>query len=699
MLRLRKILLYDYLYFVILSICLIITAVRVNLPIKSNYKLSDTKIIGIVTNINIDGNKLDIIINVKEKIKAYYYFDSLEEKERISNLINLGDKVLLTGQLNKIEKNKTEELFDYKKYMKTKGINYMQEIEEITILKKNSNIFYKIKQLIVKRCNNTYLKVFVLGDKTKVSTDITNSYRDLGISHLFAISGMHITLLSSYLLKLLKKLKIREEKRYFIVSIFLLFYLFITGVSASILRSILFFIFFSINKVYYFYIKSTNIFILVFSISLFINPYYIYDVAFLYSFSISFSLIIMGNYINSYKSYIKKLFLTSIISFIVSIPITLYNFNQINFLSIIYNIFYVPYISIIVFPLSLLTFIFPFLESLFNIFIMILENSCLLLSKINFFKLVFCNNNIIFYFGYVVLVIVLLIGLFKKKYYYIIFLIIGLVFHYLQPFVFNKDYLMMLDVGQGDSIIIHSDNKTILIDTGGIMSYSSEDWQKKIKNNSIVLNTTIPMLKKLGINKLDYLILTHGDYDHMGEAINLVNNFKVEKVIFNNDDYNYLELDLIEVLKKKEIMYYQNVQELNIGSNKLYFLNNYIYDNENDNSNVIYTEINKIKILLMGDAGIKVEKDIIGSYDLKDIDILKVGHHGSKTSSSKEFINNVNPKYSLISVGEDNKFGHPNKIVLENLEDSIIYRTDIDGSIMFEIKNNKLKIETCVPQT
>ena len=694
MLRLRKILLYNYLYFVILSIGLIITAVRVNLPIKSNYKLSDTKIIGIVTNIDIDGNKLDIIINGKEKIKAYYYFDSLEEKERISNLINLGDKVLLTGQLNKIEKNKTEELFDYKKYMKTKGINYIQEIEEITILKKNSNIFYKIKQLIVKRCNNTYLKVFVLGDKTKVSTDITNSYRDLGISHLFAISGMHITLLSSYLLKLLKKLKVREEKRYFIVSIFLLFYLFITGVSASILRSILFFIFFSINKVYYFYIKSTNIFILVFSISLFINPYYIYDVAFLYSFSISFSLIVMGNYINSYNSYIKKLFLTSIISFIVSIPITLYNFNQINFLSIIYNIFYVPYISIIVFPLSLLTFIFPFLENLFNIFIMILENSCLLLSKINFLKLVFCNNNIIFYFGYVVLVIVLLIGLFKKKYYYIIFLIIVLVFHYLQPFVFNKDYLMMLDVGQGDSIIIHSDNKTILIDTGGIMSYSSEDWQKKIKNNSIVLNTTIPMLKKLGINKLDYLILTHGDYDHMGEAINLVNNFKVEKVIFNNDDYNYLELDLIEVLKKKEIMYYQNVQELNIGSNKLYFLNNYIYDNENDNSNVIYAEINKIKILLMGDAGIKVEKDIIGSYDLKDIDILKVGHHGSKTSSSKEFINNVNPKYSLISVGEDNKFGHPNKIVLENLEDSIIYRTDIDGSIMFKIKNNKLKIQT-----
>ena len=99
----------------------------------------------------------------------------------------------------------------------------------------------------------------------------------------------------------------------------------------------------------------------------------------------------------------------------------------------------------------------------------------------------------------------------------------------------------------------------------------------------------------------------------------------------------------------------------------------------------------------MGDAGVEVEQDLIEKYNLKDIDVLKVGHHGSKTSSSKEFIDEVNPKCSVISVGKNNRYGHPNKEVLENLEQSNIYRTDQDGSIIFKIKNNKLKIETCLP--
>ena len=99
----------------------------------------------------------------------------------------------------------------------------------------------------------------------------------------------------------------------------------------------------------------------------------------------------------------------------------------------------------------------------------------------------------------------------------------------------------------------------------------------------------------------------------------------------------------------------------------------------------------------MGDAGVGVEEDLIKKYNLQDIDVLKVGHHGSKTSSGKEFINEVNPKYSVISVGKNNRYGHPNKEVLENLEQSKIYRTDQDGSIMFKINNNKLTIETCSP--
>ena len=92
----------------------------------------------------------------------------------------------------------------------------------------------------------------------------------------------------------------------------------------------------------------------------------------------------------------------------------------------------------------------------------------------------------------------------------------------------------------------------------------------------------------------------------------------------------------------------------------------------------------------MGDASSKVENDLVEKYNLKNIDILKVGHHGSNTSSGINFIKTINPKYSIISVGKNNKYGHPNKEVLNNLENSKIYRTDEDGSIIFKIKNNKL---------
>ena len=192
-------------------------------------------------------------------------------------------------------------------------------------------------------------------------------------------------------------------------------------------------------------------------------------------------------------------------------------------------------------------------------------------------------------------------------------------------------------------------------------------------------------------------ISPHGDYDHMGEAINQVNNFKVEKVIFNCGKFNELEMELIKVLDNKQIPYYSCIKELDIDDNKFYFLNNKDYGNENDNSSVIYAKLDNRKFLFMGDAGIKREKDILEKYNIEDINFLKVGHHGSKTSSSEEFINEINPKYSIISVGKNNRYGHPNDSVLDNLEDSKIYRTDQDGSIMFRIKSDNLEIKTCIP--
>ena len=183
----------------------------------------------------------------------------------------------------------------------------------------------------------------------------------------------------------------------------------------------------------------------------------------------------------------------------------------------------------------------------------------------------------------------------------------------------------------------------------------------------------------------------------MGEAINLVNNFKVKKVIFNCGEFNDLEKELIKILDKKKIKYYSCIKELNIDNYKLQFLNTKEYDNENDNSSVIYFNYNNYKFLFMGDAGTQREKDILEKYNLSNIDFLKVGHHGSNTSSSEEFINSINPKYSLISVGKNNRYGHPKESVLDTLSNSKIHRTDLDGSIEIKLNKSGYKIRTCTP--
>ena len=685
MLKLRTLLLSNKPYYIFLLVTIIITVIRILIPNHSQYIKVPSQIKATIISITITNEKVALTVLAKEKIKVTYY---LKNNEKIN--YQLGDKVEIIGTLERPSNATSNYLFNYRKYLENNNIFYIMKANHITLIKRNTNVYYTIKNKIIKRLNNNpYLLTFIIGDKSKLSKNVTTSYRQNGISHLFSISGMHITVLSSIILNILKKLKLKENNRYFITSLFLLLYLSLTGLSPSILRSVLFFILFSINKIYYFYIKPTNLYLMTLSIALLINENYIYDIGFCYSYAISFSVIVMSSYLKG--KYLSSLLKTSFISFLASLPISLYNFYEINLLSIIYNLFFVPLVSIIIFPLALITFILPITLPLFNLMIYILENTSLFLSKtlsltINFPRLCF-----FIYLVYALLIALFFKGLTTNKKSYSLPLFILLILHFLYPYYISEDYIKILDVSQGDSTLIHVANKTVLIDSGGTITY-------KTKSPSLVPdNVTIPTLKSLGIRKIDYLITTHGDYDHMGEAKNIVNNIKVENVIFNCGSYNNLEKSLIKHLKSKNISYYSCIKELNLSSYKLQFLTTKVYDNENDNSNVIYLKYNNYKFLFMGDAGIDKEKDILEKYNLKDIDVLKVGHHGSNTSSSKEFIDKINPKYSIISVGKNNRYGHPNKEVLNNLSDSKIYRTDQDGSIMFKIKNNKLKIETCSP--
>ena len=636
----------------VISISLLITKL---LKYESKYIGNEKIITGYIKEKYIYDDRVELLIKGKEKVIVYL--------DKIYNA-SLNDYVSIKGKFTRPKSNTIFNTFNYKDYLKQEQIYWLFSGEEISIKNKNTNIIYRIKDYIInsinKRKSKDYLNAFILGNKKYISKDIKNIYQNLGIIHLFAVSGMHV----SFLLLFLKKI---FKKNHLIILMFLFFYLFLVNYQVSILRCFISFLLDIVNKKNNFKINKTNRIYLCASIILIINPLNIYKVGFQLSFIIIY-------FINFYKDYLTDSIKFSLITFFSSFPIIINNYYSINFLSIFMNLLYIPFISLLVFPLSFITCIFPLFDNLYSFIINIFENSSIFFNSIKYFTISFSKIPIVLVFFYY-----LFLFLKKKK----ILIIYILILFFYNSFVLSPR-VYYINVNQGDSILIRNKSDNILIDTGGI-------YNKDIVSNSITF------FKSIGIKKLDYLILTHGDFDHMGEAINLVNNFKVEKVIFNCGEYNDLEKELIKVLDKKKIKYYSCIKELNIDKNKLYFLQTKEYDNENDNSNVIYTELNGYKFMFMGDASITTEKEILDKYNLSDIDVLKVGHHGSKTSSGKEFINEINPKYSIISVGKNNRYGHPNKEVLDNLKDSKIYRTDQDGSIMFKIKNNKLRIETFSP--
>lgn len=658
------------LFSLLIIICFIYCYTYIKLDNSSKYNLSDREFIVKITKINYKDNKTVIEGKGKEKLLINYegQFD-----------YELGDEIKIIGNLTEPSVNTNFNLFSYKKYLLSKNINYILSAQKIELVKKNNNIFYLIKNKIINKLNNNaYLNAFILGDNSYIEEQIKKSYQVNGISHLFAVSGMHVSFIVSVLTVFLKKIKWYQ----ILLILILLFYSFLTNFSPSILRSVIFFTLCLIKNKFNLKIKTIDLFILMTMSFLVINPYYIYSISFIYSFIISGFLIYFSDKLKE-ENYFRGLLKISIYSFLFSFPITIYNNFSINLLSPVLNLFFVPLVSLVIFPFSFMVLLCPFLNNIYLFLINILEQISLFCSNIKIFNIIFSKPSIIIILLYYLTIIVVIKN---KKFIYFLFIIV--IIHYNINFFNSNSKITMLDVGQGDSILLEFpfNQGNILIDTGGKLFDDT---------NNISNNITIPYLKSMGIKKIDYLILTHGDNDHLGEALNLVNNYKIKNVVFNCGDYNNLEKNLIEVLERKNIKYYSCIKELNIDKYKLQFLNTSVYDNENDNSSVIYTELNNYKFLFTGDASVEVEKNLMEKYNLTNIDVLKVGHHGSKTSSSLEFIEKLNPKYSLISVGKNNRYKHPNIEVLDNLKHSTIYRTDLNGATMFKVNKDKLEIKAC----
>lgn len=652
-----------------------------------------TELTGRVISYTLDGNKLSMIIKSTEKVKVTYYIDTLEEKEYLEEELMIGQEVYLKGTLSAAYNNTVPNNFNYQRYLYNNHIYVTYQADSISLLDEAS-FLNKIKNAFMKRINKldnkAYLYAFILGETTYIDDDTYTSYQLNGTTHLFAVSGMHISILVLLLGKVLRKLKVKEGISYILIALFLGFYMFLIGFTPSVVRASFLYLFMQINRLLNLQLKTINILYLIFFGLLIIDPFYIYNLGFIYSFLTSFGLILFKDYITG--NYLMRMLKVSAIAFLFSFPVTIYNFYEVNLLTIINNLIIVPFVSIVLFPFTLITFLLPFLDSILSILVNILEFISNILNGLAL-NLVVAKVNILFFVIYYLLIY---LG-YVKRLKYLGFIIILVFIYKMLPYLDSSAYVYYLDVGQGDCTVIIGENRSysLMIDTGGKINYTTEEWAKS--SSYQLSSNTLTFLKSLGVTKLDALIISHGDYDHMGEALNIVSKFPVKQVIFNQGEVNDLEQSLITVLNQKRIPYTQDIETLKFSNTTLQFLTTTLTTDENTNSLIIYMYLAGYTFLFMGDADINNEEEIIRNYNITNIDILKVGHHGSRTSTSTTFIETIKPKYAVISAGRNNRYGHPHAEVLTTLASTTVLRTDLQGSIAFKIKNAQMQIEQYPP--
>ena len=453
------------------------------------------------------------------------------------------------------------------------------------------------------------------------------------------------------------------------------------------------------------------------AISLFVilinNPYCIYSLSLILSYLGFLGIIAYSNF----KIKVKNKFFYYIIynSLVITIiqlfifPVILYNFGIISFTFLFSNIIVVPIASVIT-VFGFIIMICPIkIFQIINILIFITIKLTKFFASLTLSKIYVIIPNLIFILIYY-LILFYLWYLREKGYMHrvkhffrkqkikivlvMIFLILINIFNRTNEFNLN-----FIDVGQGDStLIITESNKKILIDGGGSEFNSSFDVGEK---------TLLPYLLKHHISKLDYIIISHFDSDHIGGLFTILEKLKVGEIIigkqFEKSD-NYQKF--IKITKENNI----KIKVVKAGD-KIYFdkntyinviwpdINNIVNENIVNNNSLVFKMVYKdFSILFTGDIEEIAERRILNLYsDKLKADILKVAHHGSKTSSIEEFIKAVSPRIALIGVGKDNNFGHPNEEVIQRLEkyNIKIYRTDLDGEIDLKI-NKKITIRKLI---
>ena len=662
--------------------------------------------------------KIKEINNNKVRNKNFY----ISVKKKTNYKLEYADEILFEGEYIKPEVQRNYKGFNYSMYLKSEGIYGTIRIDkEIKVLRKNNlNVITimanKLRNQIINNANkifpNNSKGVFLgilLGYDEYISDEIKQNFSDSSLSHLLAVSGAHVSYVVLGMFILFKYIKIPKKFNKIFSCILLIFYLYIINFTPSVTRAVIMSIISIIQVILY---RKQDIATTISFSSLLIlisNPYKILNIGFLLSYAGTVGIIVFSKKFEELKEEkikikllktMKSMCFVTISAQILILPITIYYFNTISATFIISNIIagiIIGPITIIGLVIIIVSFInlrlTAVIAKIYNILLLVLLKSTQIIAKLPISKIYVITPSIISVIIYYLLIFTIFITFIikKSKRYYLnrkldklilklkniiksnfIIIIIVVILFLVVFIIFNRIprdlKVNFIDVGQGDSCMITTpSNKKILIDSGGSESYD------------VGKNILFPYLLDRKVTKVDYIIISHFDTDHCKGFEYVMNNINVKNVIISKqpeDSENYKEFLKIVKKRKINIIVVDNGDKIFIEKNLYIYIlwpdsDNFVSENAlNNNSIVCKVVYNNFSMLFTGDIEKIAEEQIIKLYEnsnaLKST-VLKVAHHGSKSSSIEEILEKIKPKIALIGVGESNKFGHPNDGVIERL--------------------------------
>ena len=575
---------------------------------------------------------------------------------------------------------------------------------------------------------NGIIGAIILGDKTDLDSDIKELYSVSGIAHILAISGLHISFIGMAIYRLLR----RRFRFLFSAAVSIpvvLSFGIMSGFGISTIRAIIMFILKIIGEVLgrkYDAITAISLAGLVLLVQ---NPFVVCNSGFQMSFGAIIAIVlilpIVEEILNTDNKIIKVLSANFTISLVMN-PILAWNYYELPTFSFLLNIVVVPLMSVVIVSSIAGIFcsyiMFGFGKAVIFPGCGILELYtflCNIINKISVASIVVGQPKVTIIIVYYAILLVVLFGLknirtkytraekerniIKKETGLVLekkakkerrikgqnvklrlacivgFLLLNCLIYYIPNQGF---YITFINVGQGDGILIHGDNGTKVMVDGGSTS------EKQVAKNCIV-----PYLKAEGIGTIDYSIITHTDKDHISGILEILENNNSNRIRIKNlvmpdinmKDDTYNELIEKAKLKKINVLYIKKGDTLSLGKTKIkciYPETTTTASDKNDYCTVLSVKNKTSKILLTGDISKEIEEKIKDDIE-ENYTVLKVAHHGSNYSSSEKFLKKVNPKYSIISVGKNNSYGHPGNETMERLrkQGGVIYRTDEKGGI------------------